>query len=244
MEQLRDIPLERDDGTMRVLVSQMGVCARLEMREIKIVATEWLIRKYDINFCAFMELNFHWTKVNSSANLASWFLEEERKMRLLTACNMTEFDDIFGKHQPGGTGMECRYEFAQYLRKPSVNPRGLGRWCFWPFYCNPTHMARIVVAYRPCARKAKGLKMVYQQHLGYIQSRRLQTDTVALFDTNLSKQIKEWRGVGEIIVLIIDVNSHPLKMTYTDSSRTKAQRWRNSPTSVGAQKLLQQANLP
>jgi hypothetical protein len=84
VEHLRDIPLDREDGTMRVLVSQMGGCARLETRDIKIAATERLIRKYDINFCAFMELNFNWTKVNSSANLASWFLEEERELRLVT----------------------------------------------------------------------------------------------------------------------------------------------------------------
>jgi hypothetical protein len=67
-----------------------------------------------------------------------------------------------------------------------------------------------VVAYRSFARKAKGLKTVYQQHVRYIQSRGLQTDPVALFDTNLSKQIKEWRGAGERIVLVIDLNSHPL----------------------------------
>ncbi len=56
---LGDIPLERDDGTMRVLVSQMGGCASRETREIKIAATEQLIRKYDVSFCAFMELNFN-----------------------------------------------------------------------------------------------------------------------------------------------------------------------------------------
>jgi hypothetical protein len=69
---------------------------------------------------------------------------------------------------------------------------------------------RIVVTYRPCTRKAKGLKTVYQQHVCCIQSRGLQTDPVALFDSTLSKQIKEWSGVGERIVLAIDVNSHPL----------------------------------
>ena len=59
MEQLGEVPLEREDGTMRVFVSQMGGCASMEMQEIKIAAAEWLIRKYDINFCAFMELNFN-----------------------------------------------------------------------------------------------------------------------------------------------------------------------------------------
>jgi hypothetical protein len=130
-------------------------------------------------------------KVNLSANLASWFHEEEPDLWLVTAHNMMEYDNIFGKHQPGGTGMVCRHEFAQYARKPSVNPSGLGRWCSWPFSCNPIHVTRIVVAYRPCARKVKGLKMVYQQHMRYIQSQGLQTDPVTLFDSNLSKQKKE-----------------------------------------------------
>jgi hypothetical protein len=34
VEQLGDIPVERGDGTMRVLVSQMGGCLSLEMQEI------------------------------------------------------------------------------------------------------------------------------------------------------------------------------------------------------------------
>ncbi len=33
---------------------------------------------------------------------------------------------------------------------------------------------------------------------------------MASFDTNLSKQIKDWRGAGERIVLAIDMNNHPL----------------------------------
>jgi hypothetical protein len=106
--------------------------------------------------------------------------------------------------------MVCRHEFIQYVRKPSVDLRGLGQWCSWPFYCNPIHVTWIVVAYRSCARKVKGLKTVYQQQASYIQSRGLQVDPVTLFDSNLSKQIKEWRGAGERIVLVIDVNSHPL----------------------------------
>ena len=210
VERLGNMPTEREDGTMRVLVSQMGGCASMETREIKMSATEKLIRTYDINLCAFMELNFNWSKVNSSANLASWLQDEERELRSITAHNTTESDITIGKHQPGGTGMICRHEFIQYARKPSVDPRGLGRWCSWPFSCNPIHVTRIVVAYRPCQRKSKGLKTIYQQHMRYIQLRGLKTDPTTLFDTDLSQQIKEWRGAGERIVLVIDVNSHPL----------------------------------
>ena len=152
-------------------------------------ATKRLIRTYDINLCAFMELNFNWSKVNSSANLASWLQDEKRKLCLVTPHNTTESYETIDKHQPGGTGILCRHKFIQYARKPSVDPRGLGRWCAWPFYCNPTHVTKIVVAYRPCNRQAKGLKTVYQQHPRYIQSRGLKTDPVSLFNMDLSKQI-------------------------------------------------------
>jgi hypothetical protein len=210
VERLGELPIEQEDGTMRVLICQMGGCASRETREIKMAATERLIRTHDINLCAFMELSFNWSKVNLSANLASWLQDEECKLRSVTAHNTTELDETIGKHQPGGTGILCRHKFIQYTRKPSVNPRGLGRWCLWPFYCNPTHVTRIVVAYRPCNRRLKGLKTVYQQHLRYIQSRGLETDPVSLFDVDLSKQIKKWRGVGERIVLAMDVNDRPL----------------------------------
>jgi hypothetical protein len=91
VEQLGEIPLEWEDGTIRILVCQMGGCASVEAREFKIAATKKLIRKYDINCCLFMELNFNWTKVNSSANLALWFHEEEREMQCTTAHNTEEF---------------------------------------------------------------------------------------------------------------------------------------------------------
>jgi hypothetical protein len=123
---LREIPPEREDGTMRVLVSQLGGCASVETRELKMAATAKLIKTLDVNLCAFMELNYNWSKVNSSANLASWLNDEERVLRSVTSHNTTESDEAFGKHQPGGTGMICRHEFIQYARKPTVDPRGLG----------------------------------------------------------------------------------------------------------------------
>jgi hypothetical protein len=71
VEQLGEMPLEQEDRTMQILVCQMGGCASAEAREFKMAATEKLICKYNINLCIFVELNFIWTKVNSSANLAS-----------------------------------------------------------------------------------------------------------------------------------------------------------------------------
>ena len=114
----------------------MGGCSGKEVRELKIAATERLINKYEVNLSAFMELNYNWVTVASLANLASWFRHEEREVRSAAAHNQHE---TATRHQPDGTGMVCRYEFLQYARKPSNDFRGLGRWCLWPIYCNPTH---------------------------------------------------------------------------------------------------------
>jgi hypothetical protein len=106
--------------------------------------------------------------------------------------------------------MICRSEFIQYTRKASVDPRGLGRWCSWQFFCNPNHVSRIVLAYRTCRSKAKGLRTIYQQQLRYIQAHGINCSPVELFDRDLAKQIKEWRKSRERIVLVMDMNDHPL----------------------------------
>jgi hypothetical protein len=108
-------------------------------------------------------------------------------------------------------------------------------------------MTRIVVAYRPCARKTKGLKLVYQQHMQYIQFRGLQTDLVSLFNSDLSKQIKEWRSTGERIVLAIDVNSHPLHNNLYQQFQERRTEMEEFSHKCWGPKLpihTQQANLP
>ena len=44
----------------------------------------------------------------------------------------------------------------------------------------------------------------------YIQSRGLATNPVDLFDQDITKQIKEWRGKGERMLIMMDINDHPL----------------------------------
>jgi hypothetical protein len=149
--------------------------------------------------------------VNSSANLASWLHNEEQETRCVASHNTQEQSELFSKHQPGGTGTICRNKFLQYLQKPLVDPRGLGRWCSWPFSCNPCHTSRLVVAYRPCAAKVKGLKTIHQQQLRYIQNKGLNTTPLELFEKDLTNQITKWLEGGDCIILLMDVNEHPTK---------------------------------
>jgi hypothetical protein len=146
--------------------------------------------------------------VDLSANLASWFRQEEREIRLAAANNHHEKQT---RHQPRRTGMVCIHEFLQYARKPSNNFQGLGRWCLWPFYCNPTHTTRIVVAYRTGSRKMTGLHTVYQQQVCYMQLHNLKGSPQQLFDKDLLYQCKLWRKSGERVILLMDANEHVLK---------------------------------
>ncbi len=59
--------------------------------------------------------------------------------------------------------------------------------------------------------------MVYQQHIRNIQARGLQYNLVDLFNHDLSKQIKEWQKQGKRIVLLMDVNDHPLSNKFYSS---------------------------
>jgi hypothetical protein len=54
------------------------------------------------------------------------------------------------------------------------------------------------------------LRTIYQQQLCYIQAHDINCSPVELFDRDLAKQIKEWRKSGKRIVLVMDVNDHPL----------------------------------
>ncbi len=65
VEQLGEIPITREYGTMWILIRQMGGCIGKEVQQIKMSTTENLIQKYNLNLVVFMELNFNWTKVNS-----------------------------------------------------------------------------------------------------------------------------------------------------------------------------------
>jgi hypothetical protein len=53
VEQLGEIPITREDGTMWILVPQMGGCVGPVVRQIKMTTTENLILKYNINLVVF-----------------------------------------------------------------------------------------------------------------------------------------------------------------------------------------------
>lgn len=67
-----------------------------------------------------------------------------------------------------------QHGLLQYARQTAHDFCQLGPWASWVLSINPEHCTRIVVAYCPGTRaKMDGRKIVYQQHLQYIQHNRL-----------------------------------------------------------------------
>jgi hypothetical protein len=58
-------------------------------------------------------------------------------------------------------------------------------------------------------RSQNGVPTPYSIHTG-----RMQTNPVDLFDQDLSRQIQEWRKQGERVLVLMDVNGHPLKNNF------------------------------
>ncbi len=57
----------------------------------------------------------------------------------------------------------------------------------------------------------KRLKIVYQQQLRYIQAKGLHLTPLELLDKDLTKQLSKWCTAEERIILLIDVNKHPME---------------------------------
>ena len=203
---LGDLPVEREDGTFRIMHTQLNSASSKEVRDIKVAECTMMVNKYDVNCISFNELGYNFTAVESSRNLASWF-ESDREMRCVTSNN--EHDPALSRHQQGGVGMLCFHEYLQFARTTTKDPRRLGRICSWAFWANPSHKFRFVTAYQNCKSKPKGLKTIHQQHTRYIQDHNLRCSPRELFRQDLVKQLKQWRKEGDRILLVMDTNEPP-----------------------------------
>jgi hypothetical protein len=198
---LREVPTQREDGSFRILVCQMGGCSSKEVGELKIAATERKINKYKINLSAFMELNYNWAMVESLANLAFWFCHKEREIQLAAANNHHK------TRQDTSPATLVWCVDMSFFNMQGSHPTT-------PFYCNPTHSTRIMVAYRTGSGKSKGLRTIYQQQIWYMQLHNLKGSPQPLFNKDLLHQCKIWRKSGKRIILLMDAKKHAINWKF------------------------------
>ncbi len=116
---------------------------------------------------------------------------------------------VAGRVQQGGTGTICFGESTRYIKKTGRSSEGLGRWCWILFSGTNGHSTWITTAYNPCKNKNMNLGTTYQQQWRYfITKGKDLICPLILFQKHLVKQIKDWQGTEDRIILFIDHNKH------------------------------------
>jgi hypothetical protein len=86
---------------------------------------------------------------------------------------------------------------------------GLGRWTYMLFCGTNNMVTRVICGYSPCANKKKDSGTVYQQHCRHLIN-KLRDDTCprSQFWEDLLHQMRQWRRVGERLILCLDANKN------------------------------------
>jgi hypothetical protein len=117
-----------------------------------------------------------------------------------------------GRAQEGGTGTICFGESTGFITKTGQDDEGLGRWSWIRLSGTNGHATRIVTIYNPCKNKKINSGTTYQQQRRYfITKKKDLTCPIILFQTQLIKQLKQWRAGGERIILFMDHNEYTIK---------------------------------
>jgi hypothetical protein len=135
-----------------------------------------------------------------------------------------------GRVQEGGTGSICFGDITGYVKKVGQDEEGLGQWC-WMFLGGAAgHNTRIITAYNPCCNKNINSGTSYQQQRWYFVTKKKDlTCPLILFHKHLIKELKQWQGMGDRIVLFMDHNEH-----VTDGKLRQALGEREGPGLVEA----------
>jgi hypothetical protein len=116
-----------------------------------------------------------------------------------------------GRAQEGGTGTICFGKSTGSITKTGRDDEGMGRWSWIRLSKTNGHATRIVTTYNLCKNKNINSGTIYQQQRQYfITKKKDLTYPIILFQTQLIKQLKQWRAGGERIILFMDHNEHTI----------------------------------
>lgn len=202
-----NIPVERPEGVYRLMGAQLNNVAGNKSRDKKVDIINHLIDRWDVQGGCFQEVGINWNKAERGHNMTSWFKFDRRELRTNTSHNVNE--NITFAQQGGVAQFICK-ELSQYARETEPDFRGLGRWCSWLLYSNPSHKTRVVAAYNVGKNTSEYLGTIYQQHLRYIQHRQWNTTPRNLFRSDFLTAISRWQGKGERLLIFADMNEHIL----------------------------------
>jgi hypothetical protein len=190
----RSMSQQRPEGVFHILGGQLNSASSLDVRPRKTGDIIRLIKEWEIQGGAILEVGVNWGTYPSSANLASWFKEDFPDMPTHTAHNKHVG---VSRYQPGGTATFACMELVRYHRQKGDDFRALGQWCSTVFYTDPSHCTCIISAYNVGRQAPRGDSTIYQQQLRYIQNHGLDATPSRLFTVDFVAQLQVWQRQGD-----------------------------------------------
>ena len=159
--------------------------------------------KYEVDILLMTEVGLNWRKIEPTD---FWNERVDNKYdthRNVFAYNKNE-NQTFGKYQPGGVGISTVSEIANRVIEQGVDETLLGRWAWTRLQGRNGRTVRIISVYRPVF--SQGPRTTYEQQNRYFSSKNRQGNPRELLLSDLSKEIKKWQELNDILVIGGDFN--------------------------------------
>jgi hypothetical protein len=200
------VPVCPTEGDWCLIYGNFGNLSTAKTRNWKAAQIRTLASYYQANFIAGNEVGVNMSFFKSSCDIASLLGFDTNS----SSTYAYKKHENFGRCQRGGCALIALGKVCQYVHKTKGGRdfRGLGRYDSFLLYANPGIKTRLACGYNVGGPKPKGLGTMYQQYLRYTQTHNLNVSPRKLMADDLIKQVKQWMGNNEEIILVMDANEH------------------------------------
>lgn len=200
------MPAKKTDGWIRIMFENWNSLGVFTHRW-KVDRLNHLIRQLQVDVIAGCESQCDWSFVDRPNQFLD-IIAPGSGSKGIAAHNTTE---RLCREQMGGTAIAALGRLCDIVDDVGTDKTGLARWS-WIKLGRGTRTTRIISAYLPCkpGKTARG-RTVWEQHLRFFQARGDFRNPSTLFIDGITTLIRQWRQVGEEVILLIDSNQDVYK---------------------------------
>jgi hypothetical protein len=186
-------------------------------RQVKADDIRGFLLAHQFDIMGFTEVNVHWNSLPSEQRLEvqtrGWFTSIKRT----TAYYIDHPFPVPFIY--GGISQWAMDDAVPRVSEAGVDPTGLGRWGWQRFVGRNGVALRVVTAYRPV--EGRGPRSVWMQQKAFLVNQQEMGNPRQVFVTDLLKEVDEWLGCGDQIVLSMDANDDVVESDLARALRAK-----------------------
>ena len=195
---------DKDKNVVRVCFQNINGFGKTE-KSVKSNCIKDLIIDKQFDIMAMAEMNLNWSKLGRSCTLPQvckrWF----ERSKTVVAYNQHEKRKKF-QHQPGGTAVVSRGQFALRVMSSHFDDKRLGRWSSQLFEGKGGIKTRVVAVYVPVITSNHGHKKVACQQQRALLAMGIKENVIEVFWSDFWKQIDSWLEEGNQLIIGGDWN--------------------------------------